>query len=171
MKLYHHVRKRCSKIIAYFYPDGDRGLIISTYPMSQKLRGTPRLLFRNGCFWLDDIAELKILFFSLADAKFNFLQIGVYLLPDAFILCFIKVKLVTSNLNQDRVFPKYGSHYTTCNSWKKSRWMYVFSFLFPLIHVLAWTKGIWWCPTCVVRCRINCQKLVFISIGVYGINN
>ena len=29
---------------------GDRELIISTYPMSQKMRGAPRLLFGNGCF-------------------------------------------------------------------------------------------------------------------------
>ena len=28
---------------------GDRKLIISTYPMSQKLRGAPRLLFGNVC--------------------------------------------------------------------------------------------------------------------------
>ena len=29
---------------------GDRELIISTYPKSEKLRGAPRLLFSNGCF-------------------------------------------------------------------------------------------------------------------------
>ena len=29
---------------------GDQELIISTYQMSQKLRGAPRLLFGNGCF-------------------------------------------------------------------------------------------------------------------------
>ena len=57
------------------FSTGDRELIISTYPMSQKLRGAPRLLFGNGCFWLDDIAEVKKI--SLADAKFIFLQIGV----------------------------------------------------------------------------------------------
>ena len=46
--------------------------------MSQKLRGAPRLLFGNGCFYLDDIAEVKKKKFSLADAKLNFLQIVVY---------------------------------------------------------------------------------------------
>ena len=56
---------------------GDRELIIATYPMSQKLRGAPGLLFGNGCFWLDDIAEVKKKKFSLEDPKFNFLQIGV----------------------------------------------------------------------------------------------
>ena len=55
----------------------DRELIISTYPMSSKMRGAPRLSFGNGCVWLDDYAEVKIFVFSLADAKFNFLQIGV----------------------------------------------------------------------------------------------
>ena len=54
---------------------GDQELIISTYHMSKKLRGAPRLLFGNGCFWLDDIAEVKKK--SLADTKFNFLQIGM----------------------------------------------------------------------------------------------
>ena len=40
---------------------GDRELIILTYPMSQMLRGTPRLLSGNGCVWLDDDAEVKII--------------------------------------------------------------------------------------------------------------
>ena len=31
--------------------------IISVYHMSPKLRGVPRLLFGNGCVWLDDDAE------------------------------------------------------------------------------------------------------------------
>ena len=43
--------------------------------MGQKLRGAPRLLFANERFRLDDIAEEKK--FSLADAKFSLLQIGV----------------------------------------------------------------------------------------------
>ena len=45
--------------------------------MSQKLRGASSLLSDNGCVWLDDNAEVTIYFFSLADAKNNFLQIGI----------------------------------------------------------------------------------------------
>ena len=33
-----------------FFSEGDRELIISTYPMSQKLTVAPRLLFSNACF-------------------------------------------------------------------------------------------------------------------------
>ena len=120
---------------------GDQQLIIATYPMSQKLRGAPRLLFGNGCFWLDDIAEVKKKISLQQMQNLIFFKLVCSLLPDVFILCFLdqKVKMVISNLNQDGVFPKYGSHYTTCNSWKKSGWRYVFSFRFPLLHVLAWT--------------------------------
>ena len=70
-------RIRINTAFRYSMSYGDRELIIATYPISQKLRGAPRLLFSNGCIWLDDIAEVIIFFFSLADAKFNFLQIGV----------------------------------------------------------------------------------------------
>ena len=37
-------------ICALWSPAGDLQLIIAIYPMSQKLRGAPRLLFGNGCF-------------------------------------------------------------------------------------------------------------------------
>ena len=77
----------------------------------------------------------KTIFFSLADAKFNYLQLGVLFTTRCIFIVFFldqKVKIVISYLNQDGVFPKYGSHYTTCNSWKKSGWRYVFPFFFPL---------------------------------------
>ena len=41
---------------------GDRELIISTYSMSQKLRGTPRLLSGKYLILLDDEAKVKIYF-------------------------------------------------------------------------------------------------------------
>ena len=64
---------------------------------------------------MDDIAEVKYFFFSLADAKFNFLPFTTRCFYIVFFLD-QKVKMVISNLNQDWGFTKYGSHYTTCNS-------------------------------------------------------
>ena len=41
---------------------------------------------------------LKFKYFSLADAEFNFLQLGCSLLPDAFILCFSGPKSKNSDI-------------------------------------------------------------------------
>ena len=65
--------------------------------MSQKLRGAPRLLFGNGCAWLDDNAEVKI-FFSLKQMQTLIIVKLVYsLLSDAFILCFSGAKSQNSD--------------------------------------------------------------------------
>ena len=59
----------------YPVPEGDRKLIISTYPMSLKLREL------RGCYLAMVVSDWMIMLkqnkFSLADAQFNFLQIGV----------------------------------------------------------------------------------------------
>ena len=41
---------------------GTGNQLLSTYPMSQKLKGTPRPPFGNGCVRLDDNAEVKYFF-------------------------------------------------------------------------------------------------------------
>ena len=63
-----------------------------------------------------------------------FFKLVCSLLPDALILCFLdlKVKIVISNLNQDGVFPKYGSHYTTCIVEKRAGEGMLFLFFFHL---------------------------------------
>ena len=40
-----------------FWGPGTDYINISDEPMSQKLRGALKLLFVNGCVWLDDDAE------------------------------------------------------------------------------------------------------------------
>ena len=87
-------------------PIRDQELIISTYPMSQKLRGAPRLLFGNGCFYLDDIAEVKKKILS-SRCKIKFSSNCCVLYYQMHLYCVFldqKIKIVISNLNQDRFF-------------------------------------------------------------------
>ena len=114
---------------------GDRELIISTYPMNQTLRGASRLLFANGCFWWDDIAEVKNILFGRCNCYF---KLVCSLLPDAFLLCFLKIGI--SKLNQNRVSNQNMAPITQhAIVEEKSGWRYGVSFLFSLSRVLAWT--------------------------------
>ena len=88
--------------------------------------------------------------------------------PDTFILCYLhqNVKIVISYLSQDGFSQNMAAITQHAIVEKRAGEGMIFAFFFPLFMFWLEIEAHDDCPTCVMRCRINCQKVGFHRWGL-----